>query len=242
MEGVADAQGGADGVQVWFVPLGRRKLPLEKSICCYTTRGLDHWSMSIQTLIMMKYKNFILCVALIALTAAGCRKGNSGSPALRPAGRPVPPLPPAGKPPSKVATVSTFAGDGTSAYLDGPLLSAKFNTPIDIAISADGTLYVADYNDRRIRRITGGQVSVLAGDGNFGTRDGAGDTAQFVDPFRIEVDPNGKVFIDDTNNGCIRKINAAGQVQTFAGREAKGFVDGDTSVAEFHRRGDVGND
>jgi len=223
----------------------------------------------------MKYKSTILFVVLVAIVATACRKGDSG-------GYQAPP------PPEKKATVSTFAGDGTDAYLDGPLLSAKFHTPIDIAVSADGILYVADYNGRRIRKIAGGQVSLLAGDGNFGTRDGAGDTAQFVDPYRVEVDPNGNVYvmdqadarvrritpdrivstyagtavsgfkdgdvsvalfrqgmggiamgaqgavyIDDTNNGRIRKISAAGQVSTYAGREHKGYVNGDTSVAEF---------
>ncbi|HMH24688.1 MAG TPA: NHL repeat-containing protein [Puia sp.] len=223
----------------------------------------------------MKYKNIILYVVLFTAVAAACRKGNSP-------GIPVPPAP------EKKVIVSTFAGDGTDAYLDGPLLSAKFHTPIDVAISADGILYVADYNGRRIRKISDGKVSLLAGDGGFGTRNGFGDTAQFVDPYRIEVDPGGNVFvmdmadsrirritpsrvvstyagsgasgfkdgdvsvalfrqgmggiaidaqgtifIDDTNNGRIRKISAAGQVSTFAGKETKGFVDGDTSVAEF---------
>jgi sugar lactone lactonase YvrE len=223
----------------------------------------------------MKYKSIILHAVLLAAIATACRKGNSG-------GNQAPP------PPEKKATVSTFAGDGTDAYLDGPLLSAKFHTPIDVAISADGILYVADYNGRRIRKISGGQVSLLAGDGTFGSRNGAGDTAQFVDPYRIEVDPGGNVYvmdqadsrvrritpsgvvstyagtgvpgfkdgdatvaqfadnmggiaigtggsiyIDDTFNGRIRKISAAGQVSTFAGKETKGFVNGDTSVAEF---------
>jgi sugar lactone lactonase YvrE len=223
----------------------------------------------------MKFKSIIRSVALFATITTACRKSNSGA-------NQAPP------PPEKKVIVSTFAGDGTDAYLDGPLLSAKFQTPIDIAISPGGILYVADYNGRRIRKISGGQVSVLAGDGNFGTRNGAGDTAQFVDPYRVEVDaggnvyvmdqadarvrritPNGvvstyagtnisgfkdgdvsvalfrqgmggiamgtqgAVYIDDTNNGRIRKISAAGQVSTFAGKETKGFVDGDTSVAEF---------
>src|SRR5882762_9540290 len=125
--------------------------------------------MPILKLAIMKYKIIILSF-LFATIAPACQKGNSGSQA-----------PP---PPEKKVTVSTLAGDGTDAYLDGPLLSAKFHTPIDIAISASGILYIADYNGRRIRKISGGQVSVLAGDGNFGTRNGAGDTAQFVDPYR----------------------------------------------------------
>ena len=225
----------------------------------------------------MKSKRALVYSVLLTVLTSACKKQNSG-------GNPPAPLPPV----AKKAIVSTYAGDGTDGFLNGPLLSAQFETPVDIAISSDGILYVADYNDRRIRKIAGGQVSVLAGDGGFGTRNGAGDTAQFVDPYRIEVDRSGNVieldqadsrvrlitpsgvvstfagsgtggfkdgdvsvalfrqsmggiatdgqgdiYIDDTNNGRIRKINAAGQVSTFAGKEAKGFVDGDTSVAEF---------
>ncbi|HEY4287450.1 MAG TPA: hypothetical protein VGN00_10175 [Puia sp.] len=102
----------------------------------------------------MKFKCIIVYIIVFTAAAASCKKGDAGE------GQ-VPP------PPEKKATVSTFAGDGTGAYLDGPLLSARFFTPSDIAISANGVLYVADYNSRRIRKITDGRVSVLAGDGQF---------------------------------------------------------------------------
>jgi hypothetical protein len=229
----------------------------------------------------VKCKSILLYAALATAIPSACKKNNPGT-------SPPPP------PPPKIAVVNTYAGDGTDGYVNGPLLSARFETPIDICVSSDGTIYVADYNDRHIRKIVGGQVSLLAGDGNFGTRNGAGDTAQFVDPFRIEVDPAGNVyeldmaeslvrrinssgavstyagtetagfkdgdvsvarfgvgmggiaigkqgdlFIADTYNGRIRKISAAGQVSTFAGREQRGFVDGDTSVAEFLAPGTI---
>ena len=105
----------------------------------------------------------------------------------------------------------------------------------DIAISSDGILYVADYNDRRIRKISSGQVSVLAGDGNFGTRDGAGDTAEFVDPYRIEVDAGGNVFVMDQADSRVRRITPAGIVSTYAGSGVAGFRDGNVSVALFAR-------
>jgi hypothetical protein len=130
-------------------------------------------------------KHFLF-IALIVLT--GCKKDHP----------PIDPPPP----PPKTAVVSTFAGDGTDAYLNGPLLSARFETPVDIAISTGGILYVADYNDRHIRKISGGQVSLLAGDGSFGTKDGAGDTAEFVDPYRIEVDPGGNVYPGSGTGTC----------------------------------------
>jgi len=49
----------------------------------------------------------------------------------------------------------------------------------------------------------------------------------------IAMGTEGAIYIDDTQNGRIRKISATGQVSTYAGKETKGLVDGDTSVAEF---------
>ena len=51
--------------------------------------------------------------------------------------------------------ISTIAGDGTNAFADGPALSAKFNAPVDVAVAADGTIYVADYLNHRIRKNCG---------------------------------------------------------------------------------------
>ncbi|HXO74179.1 MAG TPA: NHL repeat-containing protein [Puia sp.] len=226
----------------------------------------------------MKNRNVVLFSVLAALTILGtaCNKGNSGG------GGQAPP------PPENKVTVSTFAGDGTDGYLNGALLSAKFNTPIDVATTPGGVVFVSDYKSHRIRKISGGQVSLFAGNGNWGEINGASDAAEFKDPYRIEVDAAGNVYvldqnnphirmitregfvavfagtgvagfrdgnaliaqfaldqggitfdaqgnlyIDDTFNGRIRKISLAGQVSTFAGKETEGFVDGDTSVAQF---------
>lgn len=262
------------------MPFGKRRLPMNKLgyfPCGDVIRFLfkANW-------LIMKIRIFLLYIVLVfaaiaslAILFTSCNKGNSG-------GDRAP-----GLPESKVS-VSTFAGDGTDAYLDGPLLSARFHTPVDVAIASDGVIYVSDYNGRRIRKISGGQVSLLAGNGNFGDTNGAGDVAEFKDPYRIEVDAAGDVFvldqnnphirmitrngfvavfagtavpgfkdgyaliaqfaldqggitfdaqgnmyISDTFNGRIRKISLAGQVSTFAGKETVGFIDGDTSVAEF---------
>src|SRR5258707_1173507 len=149
--------------------------------------------MPIIKLATMKHKSIILYLVLFTTLSTACKKSSSGSNQAPPS-------------PEKKATVSTFAGDGTDAYLDGPLLSAQFHTPVDIAISASGILYVADYNGRRIRKIAGGQVSVLPGGGNFGTRNGAGDTAQFVEPYRIEPDPDGNIYVMDQADARVRRI------------------------------------
>src|ERR1700743_89953 len=148
----------------------------------------------------MKNRNVVLFSVFAALTILGtaCNKGNSGG------GGQAPP------PPEKKVTVSTFAGDGTDGYLNGGLLSAKFNTPIDVAATPDGVVFVSDYKSHRIRKISGGQVSLFAGDGNWGEINGAGDVAEFKDPYRIEVDAAGNVYVLDQNNPHIRMITREG--------------------------------
>jgi sugar lactone lactonase YvrE len=77
-------------------------------------------------------------------------------------------------------------------------------------------------------------VSTYAGTSVSGFKDGDVAVALFRQGMGgIAMGAQGAIYIDDTNNGRIRKISATGQVSTFAGKETKGFVDGDTSVAQF---------
>jgi hypothetical protein len=104
--------------------------------------------------------------------------------------------------------VTTYAGDGTPGYRDGPAASAQFNGPIGIAIDRDGRVLVADsYNDR-IRIIDrAGTVSTLAGAGGPGWTEGSASTAQFHTPSGVAVLPSGDVIVADTGNGAIRKVS-----------------------------------
>jgi len=85
-----------------------------------------------------------------------------------------------------------------------------------------------DQADARVRRITpNGIVSTYAGTDVSGFKDGDVSVALFRQGMGgIAMGTQGAIYIDDTNNGRIRKISAAGQVSTFAGKETKGFVDG----------------
>jgi prepilin-type N-terminal cleavage/methylation domain-containing protein len=130
--------------------------------------------------------------------------------------------------------VTTLAGSGTAGFADGTGASAMFNDPRGIAVDTSGTVYVADTNNHRIRKITsGGVVTTLAGSGAFGFADGSGASAQFRFPQGIAVDTSGTAYVADSNNHRIRKITSGGVVTTLAGSGTLGFADGPGASAQF---------
>jgi DNA-binding beta-propeller fold protein YncE len=129
--------------------------------------------------------------------------------------------------------VSTLAG-GEEGFADDIGINAKFYRPSGIAIGAAGHLYVAEFGNHRIRKITpAGEVSTLAG-GEEGFADGIGGDAMFSYPSDIAIDAAGNLYVADTVNDSIRKITPAGEVSTLAGGE-RGFADGIENDAKFDR-------
>src|SRR3954467_1472404 len=121
---------------------------------------------------------------------------------------------------STAGTVTTFAGRaGESGSADGSLTTARFNSPNGITFDSGGNLFVADYGNNIIRKITAaGVVSTIAGSaGVSGSADGTGSTARFNGPQGIAVDANGNVYVTDRKNATVRKISSAGAVSTIAG-------------------------
>ncbi|WBX70964.1 MBG domain-containing protein [Tenacibaculum retecalamus] len=103
--------------------------------------------------------------------------------------------------------VSTLAGNGTSGFTNGSGTAAQFNNPSGVTADALGNVYVADRNNRRIRKITAtGVVSTFAGSGTFGSADGLGTAAQFGNPNGIGIDALGNIYVADTGSQKIRKI------------------------------------
>ncbi|MBM3270486.1 MAG: hypothetical protein FJZ01_22860 [Candidatus Sericytochromatia bacterium] len=130
--------------------------------------------------------------------------------------------------------VSTVAGDGNPGFAEGAGTSARFNRPLGIALDASGTLYVADRNNHRIRRVAvDGTVTTLAGDGTAGFADGASSSARFNLPISIAVDATGVAYVGEYSNRRVRKIAVDGTVSTLAGDGATGSIDGAGISARF---------
>jgi sugar lactone lactonase YvrE len=136
------------------------------------------------------------------------------------------------------STVTTFAGlSGQAGSADGVGNAARFNAPSAIAVDGNGTVYVADTDNNVIRTITAaGVVDTVAGlAGASGAADGTGPAARFNSPAALAVDSSFNVYVLDTDNHTIRKIeSAAGVVTTVAGHAgASGSADGVGDVARF---------
>jgi sugar lactone lactonase YvrE len=129
--------------------------------------------------------------------------------------------------------VTTIAG-GAQGYLDGQGTAAQFNFPTGLALDGQGNLFVADYNNQRIRRISAaGIVTTVAGTGGQGYADGPANAALFTFPHRLALDAAGNLYVADVSNQRIRKISVAGQVSTLAGGTA-GSADGRGTAAQFN--------
>ena len=127
-------------------------------------------------------QKLIISLLLIALIGnIACRKYNQGYTPINPSRE-------------KKWTVTTIAGDGRPFFADGPVLSASFRNPLDVAVAEDGTIYVADPLSNRIRSTAGYQ-------------DGDAMSAKFSSPGGLGIDKQGNIYVADINNHRIRKIS-----------------------------------
>jgi sugar lactone lactonase YvrE len=102
-------------------------------------------------------------------------------------------------------TVSTYAGSTSAGWVDGPLATALFQCPHALAIDSAGNIYVSDWNNNAIRRISsGGNVTTIAGTGWQGWADGPGQVAQFYGAEGMVVSADGStLYVADGNAGKI---------------------------------------
>ncbi|MBM7563698.1 stalk domain-containing protein [Paenibacillus sacheonensis] len=158
-------------------------------------------------------------------------------------------------------SVTTIAGNGLFGAADGKGAAAEFNHPMDVAVSDDGVVYVADTLNHAIRRIKDGIVTTLNAHSSRiveyfpGSVAAAGDYADgpiakalFNEPSGLALDGKGNLYVSDTGNDVIRYMDfAADRVTTVAGLKAGasisyganepyaagGYADGAASVAKF---------
>ncbi len=116
--------------------------------------------------------------------------------------------------------VSTIAGVlETPGFNDGEALSSRFFNPHGIAVDGSGNIYIADRYNHTVRKISiEGMVTTLAGKPGFsGNQDGIGESARFNEPWGICASEDGIVYVADTKNNKIRRIDLEGNVKTIAG-------------------------
>jgi sugar lactone lactonase YvrE len=133
--------------------------------------------------------------------------------------------------------VTTLAGLPEEAGSeDGPLATATFGRPSGVAVDAAGAIYVSDADNCTLRRISPqGQVATVAGAASErGQSDGPGAAARFSEPLGLAADAGGNLFVADSGNASIRRLDRAGLVTTVAGSGFRqGFGDGRGAAATF---------
>lgn len=137
---------------------------------------------------------------------------------------------------SPEADVTTFAGNGNFATVDGNGTAASFEDLTGLTVDATDTAFVADAGGHRIRKITPtADVTTVAGNGTNTTTDGNGTAATFNTPVSVAVDAAGNLYVLEYDGGVVRKITPTGDVTTLAGSSPRGFADGTGTAAKFGR-------
>jgi hypothetical protein len=124
--------------------------------------------------------------------------------------------------------ISTVAGNGRPEFSGdgGPATNAALYFATDVGLDAAGNLYIADYDNYRIRKVsTSGVITTVVGNGTFGfSGDGGPATAaSFRDPRYIAVDTAGNIYISDRTSYRVRKVSTSGIITTVAGNGTPGF-------------------
>jgi len=132
--------------------------------------------------------------------------------------------------------VSTYAGIGLEGYKDGKADQAMFHSPLAVVADKQGNLYVGDFENHAIRKIsTDRTVSTFVG-GKMGNKDGTGEYAQIAGPASLSMDKQGNIFLVDVYNSSIRKITPSGYTTTVLSKDLKGFVDSTIVIGKINFR------
>ncbi|WP_456340769.1 NHL domain-containing protein [Streptomyces griseus] len=137
--------------------------------------------------------------------------------------------------------VSTVAGTGTAGYGgdSGPAGTARLNSPRDVAVDAEGSVYIADAENHRVRKVsTDGVITTVAGTGTAGHSGDSGpaSTARLNKPYGVLVDSTGTLFIAEWGNDRIRKVMPDGKISTVAGTGAASYGGDNGPAISAHLR------
>lgn len=125
-------------------------------------------------------------------------------------------------------SLGTLAGSGDAGFAGdgGPASVATLNAPAGVAVGPNGDVYIADAGNNRVRRVApDGTITNIAGTGQFGFGGdkGAASRAQLAAPVALAIDGRGNLYIADSGNQRIRRVDLAGTITTIAGTGVAGF-------------------
>lgn len=138
--------------------------------------------------------------------------------------------------------ITTVAGNGTAGYSGngGAATSAELSGPVDVAVDASNNLYIADRGNNVIRKVTAstgiistyaGYQYVYSGTWYFGGDGGAATSAFLASPYGVALDGSGNLYIADSQNFRVRKVNTSGTISTYAGGGTSGIGDGGAATS-----------
>lgn len=134
---------------------------------------------------------------------------------------------------SQQYSITTIAGNGSQGFSgdSGSAVGSQLNFPAAIAIDGSGKIYIADSANNRIRMISNGVITTVAGNGTAGyTGDnGPATSAELSDPLGVALDSSGNLYIADSGNNVVRKVSGS-TITTFAGNNTAGYM-GDGGAA-----------
>ncbi|HTB06022.1 MAG TPA: T9SS type A sorting domain-containing protein [Bacteroidia bacterium] len=134
-----------------------------------------------------------------------------------------------------LGVISTIAGTGAAGFSGdgGAATIAQLNYPEGMVVDVSGNLFIADYQNNRIRKVdTAGIISTVVGTGGAGFSGDGGSAiaAKLNGPFGLAIDTSGNLYIADQKNSRIRKVNTSGIINTLAGDSVAGYS-GDGGLA-----------
>ncbi len=135
--------------------------------------------------------------------------------------------------------ITTIAGTGVPGYSgdNGPATAAQLAKPGGVAVDTAGTVYIADNDNNRVRRIgTDGVITTIAGTGvpGYSGDNGPATAAELANPGSVTTAADGRIYIADTDNNRVRRIGTDGVITTIAGTGVPGYS-GDNGPATAAR-------